>query len=316
MLTPTIQRVSHEIEIDATPDQVFELLRDAARWPLILAPTLHVEYLERTPTDERLRIWARANDGVRSWESHRQIDEEARTIGFEQVTPARPVAAMSGRWSVRPGRTLAAWLVLDHAYAAIDDRAEDLEWIARATDRNSTAELAGIKAIAEEQGGAEASFAFADTVTVAGRAEDVYRFLFEAEAWSTRLGHVAAARVTELGHDVQTLEMDTVAPDGSTHSTHSYRVCQSPRSIAYKQTSMPALLRAHTGRWSLVPDGDHVQVTSEHAVTLAPAAVTTVLGPDASLADARGYVQAALSANSMKTLHAAKAWAESSWALS
>jgi aromatase len=220
---------------------------------------------------------------------------------------------MSGRWAVQAGRSLPTRLVLDHAYAAIDDRPNDLEWIARATDRNSNAELAGIKAIAEEvQAKVDVSFAFVDTVTVAGHAEDVYQFLFGAEAWSERLAHVAASRVTDHGHAVQALEMETVAPDGSTHSTHSYRVCQWPRYIAYKQTAMPPLLRAHTGRWSLAHNGDIVAVTSEHAVTLNPGAVVPILGPQASLADARDYVQAALSANSMKTLRAAKAWAESS----
>jgi hypothetical protein len=313
MPTPTIRRVSHHIEIDAAPDRVFELLLDAARWPLILGPTLHVEYIERNRTDERLRIWARANDQVRSWESRRYIDQGGRAISFEQVRPAPPAAVMAGRWAVQAGDSLPARLVLDHAYAAVDDRPEDLEWIARATDHNSNAELAGIKAIAEQLATAdEATFVFADTVTVAGRPEDVYRFLFEGEAWPERLGHVAAARVTDHGHDVQGLEMETVAPDGSTHSTHSYRVCQRPRYIAYKQTEMPPLLRAHTGRWSLAAEGDTVAVTSEHAVTLNPAAVVPVLGAGARLADARNYVQAALSANSMKTLRAAKAWAESS----
>jgi aromatase len=305
------QRVSHHIEIDAAPDRVFELLLDAGRWPVILSPTLHVEYLERTPTSERLRIWARANDSVRRWESCRRIDAGARVIEFEQVAPAPPAALMAGRWSVEAGETLATRLVLDHRYAAIDDDPDDLAWIERATERNSTSELANLKALAERGDASDdVDFTFADTVSVNGRAEDVYRFIFEADAWSERLGHVAAARVSDEGHDVQGLEMDTVAPDGSKHTTHSYRVCRPHGYVAYKQTAMPPLLHAHIGRWSFIEDGDHVTITSEHTVTLNPEAVG-VLGPETTVADARAYVQGALSANSLKTLTAAKAWAES-----
>lgn len=307
----TTHHVSHHIEVDAPAERVLNLLVDASRWPLILGPTLHVDYLAKTPTDERLHIWARANDDVRSWESHRHIDADAWTVDFEQVTPAPPAAAMSGCWTVEPGEELATRLVLAHSYAAIDDDPAGLQWIAEATDRNSTAELQAMKTVAESLGAfEEATFTFEDEIPVDGSADDVYTFLFEGEAWPERLAHVSEVRLSYHDHDVQGLGMDTVAPDGSTHTTHSYRVCQRPHAIAYKQTETPPLMHAHTGLWTIRTQREGVSVASRHSVTINREAIAAVLGPTADLDDARDYVRSALSANSMKTLLAAQAWAE------
>jgi aromatase len=102
--------------------------------------------------------------------------------------------------------------------------------------------------------------------------------------------------------------MDTVTPDGHTHTTKSIRLCFPDERIVYKQLLPPALLLGHSGAWSFAPGpGDDTVVTSRHVVAINPAAIPDVLGPGRTLDDARRYAHEALSANSRTTLsHAAE----------
>ena len=65
----------------------------------------------------------------------------------------------------------------------------------------------------------------------------------------------------------------------------------------------------HTGHWlfKAVPEG--VVASARHTVTIKAAAIS-MLGPDATLQDARVQARKMLSANSMKNLQIAKAYAE------
>jgi aromatase len=104
--------------------------------------------------------------------------------------------------------------------------------------------------------------------------------------------------------------MDTVAKDGSAHTTKSVRVCFPHKQIVYKQITVPALMTLHTGCWRLEPDGSGVVATSQHTVAINPATVAAVLGDGAEVQQAKEYVRAALSANSLATLRLAKSYAE------
>lgn len=105
--------------------------------------------------------------------------------------------------------------------------------------------------------------------------------------------------------------MDTRTADGSTHTTESVRVCFPHRRIAYKQTTLPALLQLHTGYWDFTEDSDgYTTATSQHTVILNPDNITSVLGEDAGIEQARLFIRGALGGNSRATLGHAKAYAE------
>jgi len=76
-------------------------------------------------------------------------------------------------------------------------------------------------------------------VTIEGRAQDAYDFVNEAHLWKDRLPHVAQVELTEKTPGLQTLRMDTLTKDGSSHTTESVRVCFPHRQISYKQTTLP-----------------------------------------------------------------------------
>ncbi|WP_393080593.1 aromatase/cyclase [Streptomyces sp. LN704] len=308
----TTREVEHEITIAAPAPAVYRLLAEVTNWPRIFPPTIHVEQVERNGSEERIRIWATAGGEAKNWTSRRELDPEGLRITFRQEIPAPPVAAMGGTWIIEPLRESASRVRLLHDYRAIDDDPHDLLWIDQAVDRNSRSELAALKKNVEFAHAAEeVTFSFEDTVLVDGSVKDVYAFVNEAHLWSERLPHVATVRLEETTPGLQTLEMDTRAKDGSVHTTKSYRVTFPHQRITYKQVTLPALMTLHTGHWTFTDTDEGVTATSQHTVTLNTDTIHTVLGPQATVTDARQYVHTALSTNSRATLTHAKAYAES-----
>ncbi|HEX6970546.1 MAG TPA: aromatase/cyclase [Micromonosporaceae bacterium] len=302
--------VSHEITIEAPASKVYRLLADTTRWPAMFPPTVHVEQVEANGAEERIRIWATANGEAKTWTSRRRLDPKGLRIDFRQEVSQPPVGAMGGSWIIEPAGEQTCRILLLHDYRAVDDDPQKLDWIARAVDRNSRAELAALKAAAETNGTDDLRLTFDDTVHIDGSAKDVYDFLNEAQLWAERLPHVARVSLREDTEGLQLLEMDTMTRDGSTHTTRSVRVCLPYRKIVYKQIVLPALLTLHTGHWLIEEIGSGVAVTSRHTVVVNPANIARVLGPEAGVANAKAFVRNALSTNSLATLRHAKEYAE------
>ncbi|MGA5063655.1 aromatase/cyclase [Streptomyces exfoliatus] len=308
----TVREVEHEITVAAPVERVYQLIAEVENWPLIFPPTIYVDHVERGEREERIRIWATANDDVKNWTSRRTLDAEARRITFRQEVPAEPVAAMGGAWVIEPAGADACRVRLLHDYRAIDDDPAKLAWIDEAVDRNSRSELAALKANVERVAAEdELRFSFADAVTVRGAAKDVYDFLNEADLWKERLPHVAKVVLTETSPGLQTLRMDTLTKNGDSHTTESVRVCFPHSRIAYKQTTLPALMNLHTGLWTVEEDGEGTTtVTSHHTVVVNTENITRILGADAGGPEARAFLREALGGNSRATLGYAKEYAE------
>ncbi|MDT6987484.1 aromatase/cyclase [Streptomyces lusitanus] len=309
----TTREVEHEITISAPAAAVYRLLAEVTNWPRVFPPTIYVDREGTGAGEERIRIWATANGEPKTWTSRRTLDPEALRITFRQEVPAPPVAAMGGTWIVEPLDEGSCRVRLLHDYRAVDDDPHDLLWIERAVDRNSTSELAALKENVERVHEAEAqelTFSFTDSVRIDGAAKDAFAFVNEAGLWTERLPHVARVRFTEDTPGLQELEMDTRAKDGSTHTTKSYRVVLGQHRIAYKQVTLPALMTLHTGVWTFEETEAGATASSQHTVTLNTDNIAKILGPGATVADARAYVRSALSTNSLATLGHAKEYAE------
>lgn len=315
MSTPLRRAVEHDITVHADAADVYRMLAEVTNWPRLFPPSVYVDQLSRDGDTERIRIWATANGTAKNWVSRRILDPAALRITFWQEVSAAPVAEMSGTWIVERMGDGATRLRLRHEYRAIDDDPDGLAWIDRAVDSNSRAELPGLKAAVELATRHERlTMSFADTVRINGSAKDVYDFVNDAHLWSERLPHVASVKLTEDTPGLQVLRMDTRTRDGSVHTTESVRVCFPHHKIAYKQTTLPALMTLHTGYWLFEEDAADpavVLATSQHTVIINEANITAVLGPDADVARAREFVRTALSGNSGATLGHAKAYAES-----
>ncbi|THA64128.1 cyclase [Streptomyces sp. A0642] len=313
MSSERVYRTAHSVEVAAPAGVAYGLISNPVQWPLFLPPNVHVERLDFDGQNERLRMWATANGQVRSWISRRVQNPQARRIDFRQQHPQAPVETMNGTWTVEERRGGASVLTLLHDFTVSGDRPEDVAWVERAIDTNSVAELDHLKRLAERWPRLdELVLSFEDAVRVKGPAELVYDFLYRVSDWPELVPHVARLELTEDTPGVQVMAMDTRTADGSTHTTESVRVCfpQAGR-IVYKQTTTPALMDAHTGEWSVLPDESGVTVISQHSVVLREEAIESVLGEGADLAQARRFVREALGRNSTATLNLAKRHAES-----
>lgn len=311
-LRATVHNTEHGVEIGASAETVYGLIADVTRWPTVFPPTVHSEQIERGARDERIRLWATANGAVKTWTSRRELDPDALRVRFRQDVSQHPVAAMGGEWIIARAGASRCVVRLLHDFQAVGDTTENVRWISAAVDRNSTAELASLKAAAENAKGRERlTTTFSDVVHVAGDRADVYDFVNEAGLWSERLPHVARVELTEEVAGLQVLDMDTRTADGSVHTTKSVRVCFPVDAIVYKQLLTPKLLSAHTGRWDFTERaGGGTTVTSTHTIVLIPEAIPSVLGPDATVEQAMKFVRDALGRNSTATMMAAKKYAE------
>jgi aromatase len=301
----------HSITIGAPALNVYRLIADATTWPLIFLPCVHVEQIESSGTAERLRLWAVTNDEVKNWLSWRDLLLHERRIVFRQEQTQAPMASMRGEWIFEelPGGDTR--VVLRHDFTAVDDQPKSVAWIHAALNHNSEVELTALNDVARLGHTLdELLFSFEDSMHVEGSPSDVYTFLNDANEWPRRLPHVERLQLREEPTGVQYLEMDTRGADGSAHTTASVRLCFPLERIVYKQTTVPALLTAHAGQWSLTPTASGVMVTARHGVTLAPSTFREVLGVHADVAHARQFVRDALGNNSRITLAQAKEFAE------
>ncbi|WP_051840074.1 aromatase/cyclase [Streptomyces sp. NRRL F-5126] len=310
---PPVRTTVHSTDVAAPAAAVYAVVADVTTWPQYFTPNVHVEHLERGERSERLRIWATANGEVKTWVSRRELDPEALRVTFRQEVSTPPVAAMGGTWAVTATGPSTSRLDLHHDFSAVDDTPENVAWITSALDRNSAAELAGIKEVAEQADlMAELVFGFEDTVHVEGEGTgpDVFDFLNRSDLWPERLPHVARLDLREEVPGLQVMAMDTTTADGSTHTTESVRVVFGRDRIVYKQTTVPALMSAHTGQWTVTPVPGGVDVTSRHTVTVRTDTIERILGAGTGVAEAREFIHRALSTNSSTTLRYAKEFAE------
>ncbi len=301
----------HRIRILAPAEVIYGVIADVTRWPAIFPPTIHAERVERDGDEERIRLWALANDEVKSWTSRRRLDARGLSVSFRQEVSQSPVAAMGGRWLLEPLSPRETTVVLKHDFRVVDDDPAGVRWVRKAVDRNSHAELEKLKAAVEHvREHDELTFSFEDSVRIDGSLSDVYSFLYEARQWPVRLPHVSWLELREDTSNIQVMAMDTRTANGSVHTTKSVRVCFPEHRIVYKQTVVPALMTTHIGEWLLSGDDGRVTAASRHTVSINRAAVPEVLGADGSVRKAREFVQQALSTNSMSTLRHAKVFAE------
>lgn len=305
----------HRIEVAAPVDTVYDLIADVTGWPRIFGPTIHSEQLESNGRTERIRLWATANGSIKTWVSRRELDHDGKRVAFRQEVSQSPVASMSGEWILEPLPDGGTSVLLTHDYTAVDDVPDAHDWIAKAVDRNSTAEMAALKNAAEAAAGSQSAgsgleLTFADTVEINGPVGAVHDFLYRAQEWQERLPHVSRVVLREDTPGLQHLEMDTIAKDGSVHTTASVRVGLPDHRLVYKQLVLPPLLSLHVGCWTLTttPQGT-VAATSEHTIRI-KADKLHLLGEGTTVEQAKAYVRSALGTNSTATLMHAKAYAE------
>jgi C7-C12 aromatase (ARO/CYC) len=303
------QAVEHEVAVAAPADAVFALITDVDQWPQFFTSFVYAQRGSDPEATDRVRCWGVAGtSSIRAWTARRFIDRPGLRMRFDNTPPPPGAAASTGEWIVRPAGDEACHVVLRHRIqpagdalpAAVLDKFGEM----------SRSQLDELKSAAERRKQLEElTVSWEDTLFIAGDVTDAWAILYEADRWPERIPHVSAIDMTEDVPNIQFFDMHTSTPDGSTHTTRSVRVCLPHEMIAYKQLVRPPLLEAHTGHWRFTEIPEGVIAGARHTVTLKPSALD-FLGPDTTVVAARRYARRVLSANSMKNLQIAKAYAE------
>ena len=301
----------HSITIAAPPEAAYRVIADVLSWPVFFTPTIHTERVGGDDVDERIRIWAFANGEVKTWTSRRHLNAGAHRVEFSQEITQDPVATMGGEWTVEALSEDKSLATLTHDFTAVGDDPAKLDLIDRAVEHNSRAELDRRQLAAERQAEIDdLLLTFTDTELIDGPVAEAYDFIYRCQDWPDRLPHVSRLALTEDVPGLQVMEMDTRSPDGSVHTTKSGRVCFPGERIVYKQTQVPPILTAHLGEWLFEETPEGTRLSARHTAMVKPEAVPELLGPRATVADAKKRVREALGANSTTTMRHAKAHVE------
>ena len=263
-----IRTARHTVRVAAPPRQVYQLIAETARWPQIFEPTVHVERLGGSAATDRVRLWQLIDSEVRCVDSHRELNPRRLQVRFRRENTPPPTASMGGLWLVVP-KSSGSLVVLDHYYRVVDDDPADTRWLAEMVDHLSVTLLCGLRDAAE-QGSAldRLVLSCSDSVDIGGDPRDVYDFLARAQDWPQRLPYVDRLLMDEDVPDIQHLECDVRLPNGSERSTSMVRVCFPETQIVYKHVTPPAIMRAHTGSYSVVTLPHAVRATAAHTVVL------------------------------------------------
>jgi hypothetical protein len=308
---------THTTFVAAPPRAVYRLVAEASRWPYLFAPVVHVERLaatgldarvaadagDRAGTEDRLRLWAVNNGAVRNWVSRRGLDCDELRIRFQHEAPAPPVASMAGEWVFVPLPGNATSVVLLHEFRALDDDPGNTALIKQAVDRNSTAELAALKRVAELGDRlARVVHTFTDSVQVDAPLPVVYQFLHRAQDWPARMPQLSRLVLDEAVPNVQTLELDVTASDGGLSTTRQVRICFPCQTIAYKEIEPPELVAAAVGRGVLRPTTTGIRVTSHSTLLMQPERAAELHGLPGTVDRAGEQVRQRMRAGSLAVL--------------
>jgi aromatase len=305
-----IRTARHTVRVAAPPKRVFQLITDAHRWPQIFDLVVSTEHLSFSGGTETVRLWELIDGQVQSYVSHREASPHRLQLRFRHDEAPEPITSMGGVWLVLP-KGNGSLVALDHYYRVAGDDATATECVGMAVEQSSVAMLTALREVAELDGDLDRLWVSGtDSVDIDGDAGDVYEFLARAHDWPQRLPHVHRLTVDEEVFDIQHLEAQIRLPNGSLHATSTVRVCFPETHIVYKMTRPPAIMRAHTGTFTVAAHGGGVRATAHNTVLLHRERFTELLGEQSTVEDARSAVREVLRTISLSTLGRARRFAE------
>ncbi|WP_275107023.1 aromatase/cyclase [Nocardia arthritidis] len=312
MVSDSVTQVVEEAMTAHAPAEVlYDLVLDVAAWPQYHRPAIHAEVSDRTDRGDLVNQWSMAGEhAVRNWQVRRTFDRAGLRIEFAHESSASPMSGARGGWRFEPLGPDSTRVVMWHEFETPGASADTVTRLTATTRTNTLAYLDTLKDTAERGAElAELVVSFEDPLFVAGSVEHAYDYLYRADKWPERIPHVRSLVLTEEIRNIQFFDMETVGPDGNTHTTRSVRICLPPNKIVYKQLAVPPLLSAHTGHWKFTGTPEGIIVSARHTATIEPKALH-LLGPGTTVRDARRFLRRVLAANSMTNLRLAKEFAE------
>ncbi|MBF9068426.1 SRPBCC family protein [Streptacidiphilus fuscans] len=235
-----------DLLMDAT--SVFGLLADLATWPQLFDEVVHTEVLEDESTRQLGRIWSVSEGRPYAWTSTRRLDWERRSITFQRVEPADPLAFTCGEWHVVDRGSGRCRVLLRQDFTAeVRDDAQ-YEQLQEQLGAAAVGQLHALRSsVHTGSGHADLQFEVrATTVLPVGPDHpEAIAQLDRPELW-TRLPQVRSAEAHGThglwnggGHRVTVLQLVRVAPDGETARRRQMQIALPPTTFRLDKPETP-----------------------------------------------------------------------------
>ncbi|MEH0020311.1 MAG: SRPBCC family protein [Desulfobacter sp.] len=300
----------HSIEIEATPEETFDICSDVENWPKIFPPCKGIRILREEDGFQEIEITALADGETMTWCSERRLDKASRTIFSRQIKPSPLLETMQCAWRMDPLEG-GVQLSLEHQFEVkesvkglvdnVETPEEAVAFMKRVIHQNTSRELSAIKTILESRGLEDGmSLDFSEEMTMDHPPEAIYTLLQDAEKWPDLLPHCTGVEIIYDDGSNQEFIMEVDA-GGTPEKIRTIRKCAKNSSVRYFQPFPPPVLSRHTGSWVLTPGREGTRVVSDHSVTLDADGVKKIWG-DITPDEALERVKTAINNNSMTTM--------------
>lgn len=279
--------------VPVVAEELFGLVADASRWPVLFPATVHVRQLDRQERAERAEVWESADGGTYTRTLRRVVNADRLHIAFSWDEPlpaphprraARPpYHELAGEWRFRPLVGGGTEVVLRQRYTLDEDGSDAAARAAEAVGCDSARWLAALR-------------------RVAGLGWPVAQLLFsvsEEVSLPRPIDEVYARVLASFGQG---------GGRGRGYLDGSVVVAEPGRWIARKTLDADQPLLGSAELWSFEPVGEGTRATAVHRALIEPAAVRTSGGEaDSALSGLRLRVGEELRRRTVEVLDAA--WA-------
>lgn len=151
----------HCVTVDASIEQVYEVLADVEGYANLFPPTQSVTMIEQGPDYQIAKLVVEVSGQLQSWTTRRDLDAKHKIIHYQQLETAPLMDAMGGEWRCFSLRGEQTQLVITHDFAPrspVDGMVlgrftpEEVEkLVCGAVEHNSVADLNAVKEEAERR---------------------------------------------------------------------------------------------------------------------------------------------------------------------
>jgi ribosome-associated toxin RatA of RatAB toxin-antitoxin module len=261
--------------VAAPAGQLYELVADAALAPLVFPGTVHVEWLDRAPGTEWIRIWAVNGATVRRWTSRRRLDRQRLSVTFQQDSPEPPVAFMRGRWQMAALSESRTLVTLSHAYRAVDGEPEGTAWIESLVEGVSAGQLAALR----ESAGQGRPMLAEQTADLRCPVQTVFARAQDAGGWATADSQVRQATARWPLPDLQLADLVLAGSRSGPRARQLALVSVGSARIAVKDMRPAPPVGAHIGCLDFSATATGTRVAVRELTALRRGAGAAVLAP-------------------------------------
>lgn len=266
---------SHTIVCDASQELAYQTIRNTEKWPEILDLCISAELIEKTLNSETIRIKARNNSEIISWDTQRIYYDKECIIDFCLIAPMPFLKKMYGKWRVISLEDNKCIVNVERNFEIFEVEKNTIEQelqqkflINKFINQNAESELLLFKNFIEHKNTNFINFKSSYFVKNVFP-ETLYKEFVNIKTWNKIVPNCKDIKIIYNDLENQEFLMELVFPNGESEIVRSIRRCNSSDLvITYFQPKPPTILELHSGSWKFIATSDGTEVILEHSMKL------------------------------------------------